>query len=287
MPELPEVETIRRDLRPRLLGRRIESVRVLRASVLECSARKLRAALTGATVRDLRRRGKVLIVDLDSGVSLLVHLRMTGQLLLGGDGPDPRFVRLVFHLAGGGRVLYADCRALGRLELCGSGDLACSRSLARFGPDALDAAGVDALMQAARRRRTPIKCLLLDQTVLAGIGNIYASEILHLARIAPDRPADSLTRAELSRLQRATRDVLAAAIEARGTTFSDFRTGTGEPGRYAARLRVYGREGERCKRRGCRGTIVRSVQQQRSTFWCPMCQGPHAAMNSPVVNVCP
>ncbi|MBM3498589.1 MAG: bifunctional DNA-formamidopyrimidine glycosylase/DNA-(apurinic or apyrimidinic site) lyase, partial [Armatimonadetes bacterium] len=275
------------DLRPRLFGRRIESVHVLRGSVLECSARKLRAALAGATVRELRRLGKVLILDLDSGVSLLVHLRMTGQLLLGGDGPDPRFVRLVFHLAGGGRVFYADCRALGRLELCGTGQIACSRSLARFGPDALEAAGLDALLRAAQRRRTPMKCLLLDQTVLAGIGNIYASEILHVARIAPERPANTLSDAALARLGRAIRQVLAAAIEARGTTFSDFRTGTGEPGRYAARLRVYGREGERCRRRGCRGTILRIVQQQRSTFWCPMCQGPHAAMNSPVVNVCP
>jgi formamidopyrimidine-DNA glycosylase len=271
MPELPEVETIRRDLLPHLPGRRVETVRVLRASVLECSPRRLRAALTGAVIRDVRRHGKVLILDLDSSLSLLVHLRMTGQLLLGAGVADPRFLRVVLQLSGGLRLLYADCRALGRLELCGSSDLACSRALGRFGPDALDEEGLAALLAAARRRRTPIKCLLLDQSVLAGIGNIYASEILHVARIAPDRPADALTRAELNRLRRATRNVLSAAIEARGTTFSDFRTGTGEPGRYGAQLRVYGREGERCLRRGCRGTIVRLVQQQRSTFFCPDC----------------
>ena len=272
MPELPEVETIRRDLRGCLLGRRIDSVRVLRPSVLECSARKLRAALTGRTVCDVRRHGKVLILDLDSGVSLLVHLRMTGQLLICDGAPDPRFVRLAFHLSDGGRLVYADCRALGRLELCGSEDLACSRSLARFGPDAVSEAGLSALLQKARRRRTPIKCLLLNQAVLAGIGNIYASEILHVARIAPDRPADRLSPRELTRVKRAVRRVLSAAIEARGTTFSDFRTGTGEPGRYASQLRVYGREGEPCKRRGCRGIVVRTVQQQRSTFHCPVCQ---------------
>jgi formamidopyrimidine-DNA glycosylase len=273
MPELPEVETIRRDLRLHLVGRTIDSVRVLRPSVLECSARRLRRALTGATVRDLRRHGKVLSLDLDSGVSLLVHLRMTGQLLLCNVKADPRFVRLIFTLDDGRRLVYADCRALGRLELCGSDELACSRALARFGPDALEEAGLEALLRAAQRRRTPIKCLLLDQSVLAGIGNIYASEIPHVARIAPDRPASTLTRREHTRLRRAVRRVLADAIEARGTTFSDFRTGTGEPGLYAAQLRVYGREGERCLRRGCGGTVVRIVQQQRSTFYCPCCQG--------------
>jgi formamidopyrimidine-DNA glycosylase len=272
MPELPEVETIRRDLARCLIGRTIESVRVLRPSVLHCSARRFRSALAGAAVRDVRRHGKVLILDLDSGLSLLVHLRMTGQLLLCGDAPDPRFVRLVFRLHDGGRLVYADCRALGKLELVRTDQLASAKALARFGPDALTAEGLTALLAAARRRRTPIKCLLLDQSVLAGIGNIYASEILHLARLAPERPANALSSRELRTLRRATQRVLSAAIESRGTTFSDFRTGTGEPGRYASRLRVYGREGERCKRRGCGGTIVRLVQQQRSTFWCPACQ---------------
>ncbi|MBM3472549.1 MAG: bifunctional DNA-formamidopyrimidine glycosylase/DNA-(apurinic or apyrimidinic site) lyase [Armatimonadetes bacterium] len=272
MPELPEVETIRRDLTRCLVGHSIESVRVLRASVLECSARRLKASLTGATVRDIRRHGKVLILDLDSGLSLLVHLRMTGQLLLCGDAPNPRFVRVVFQLRDGGRLIYADCRALGKLELVRADRLASAKALARFGPDALTVEGSSALLAAARRRGTPIKCLLLDQSVIAGIGNIYASEILHLARIAPDRPANTLAPAELRALQRATQPILLAAIEARGTTFSDFRTGTDEPGGYASKLRVYGREGERCRRRGCGGTIARLVQQQRSTFWCPGCQ---------------
>jgi formamidopyrimidine-DNA glycosylase len=178
----------------------------------------------------------------------------------------------VLQLRDGGRLVYADCRALGELGLVRTDRLASAKALARFGPDALTAEGLDGLLDAARRRRTPIKCLLLDQSVIAGIGNIYASEILHLARLAPERPANTLAPAELRALQRATQTTLLAAIEARGTTFSDFRTGTGEPGRYVSKLRVYGREGERCPRRGCRGAIVRLVQQQRSTFWCPRCQ---------------
>jgi formamidopyrimidine-DNA glycosylase len=162
---------------------------------------------------------------------------------------------------------------LGRLELVRTGKLASATALANFGPDALTSEGLDALVAAARRRRTPIKCLLLDQSAIAGIGNIYASEIVHVARIAPDRPANALSPGELRRLRRAVRRVLDAAIEARGTTLRDFRTGTGGPGRFASRLRVYGREGKRCTRRGCRGTIARLVQQQRSTYYCPECQG--------------
>jgi len=272
MPELPEVETIRRDLERCLLGRTIASVRVLRASVLQCSPRRLKRALAGATVAGVRRHGKVLLLDFDTDQSLLIHLRMTGQLLVCGDSAERRFTRVIFHLADGGRLAYADCRALGRLEFVRSDRAGASNSLANLGPDALTEAGLDRLLVVASRRRTPIKCLLLDQSVLAGIGNIYASEILNLARLAPDRPANSLSSSELSALRRATHRVLTAAIDARGTTLRDFRTGTGEPGRYASRLRVYGREGKRCLRRGCRGTILRQLQRQRSTFWCAECQ---------------
>lgn len=272
MPELPEVETVRRDLARCLIGRTIGSVRVLRASVLECPLRRFRSTLIGAVIRDVRRHGKVLILDFDSGLSLLVHLRMTGQLLLCSDAPTSRFVRVVFHLQDGGQLVYADCRALGKLELCATTNLSCSQALADCGPDALTADGLNALAAAARRRRTPIKCLLLDQSVVAGIGNIYASEILHAACLAPDRPASTLSPTEVRALLHAAQRILKAAVEARGTTLSDFRTGTGEPGCYASKLRVYAREGERCRRRGCKGTIVRLVQQQRSTFWCPECQ---------------
>ena len=272
MPELPEVETIRRDLEPRTVGRTIERVQVLLSSVLLDSARKLRRALEGETVAAVRRWGKVLIVDFAGGQSLLIHPRMTGQVILCDEGCESDYPRVLFHLSDGHTLAYSDCRALGKLELCPTDALGSSRSLRNFGPDALACEGLDALVEAASRRRIPIKVLLLDQSVLAGIGNIYASEVLHVARVDPAVPACDLTRRQLGRVRRGVREVLEAAIEARGTTFSDYRTGLGTPGEYAGSLRVYGREGERCVRRRCAGTIVRTAQAQRSTFHCPRCQ---------------
>lgn len=271
MPELPEVETIRRDLHRRLVGRTIGSVHVRRASVIEGPANRLSRALVGARVEDVGRHGKVLLIHLATGATLLVHLRMTGQLLVDPQ-TEPPFVRVKFRLSDGGALFYADCRALGRLELCPTRLLWRSRALANQGPDALSTEGARSLVAAARRRLTPIKNLLLDQSVMAGIGNIYASEILHAAHIAPSRPSNSLSAEELTRVRKSVRRVLNAAIGARGTTFSDFRDGIGRPGGYGPSLRVYQREGQPCRRRGCRGVIARQVQQQRSTYWCPTCQ---------------
>ena len=272
MPELPEVETIRRDLEPRVVGRAVERVQVLRSSVLLDSPRKLRRTLIDETITGVRRWGKVLIIDFAAGQSLLIHPRMTGQIILCDEGCDSDYPRVLLHLSDGHTLAYSDCRALGKLELCRTDALAHSRSLRNFGPDALAPEGLDSLVEAASRRRVPIKVLLLDQSVLAGIGNIYASEVLHVARVGPEAPARDLTRRQLGKVRRGVREVLEAAIEARGTTFSDYRTGLGTPGEYAGSLRVYGREGERCVRRRCAGTIVRTAQAQRSTFHCPRCQ---------------
>jgi formamidopyrimidine-DNA glycosylase len=275
MPELPEVETIRRDLCACLSGKCLERVRILRPSVVVGAPRRLRDGLRGREFLRCRRHGKVLILDFADGRSLLIHLRMTGQLRIRNgvdDGEDCPYARVRFRMSDGAALVYADCRALGKLELQRTDEVAGSRALANMGPDALEREGLDRLAEAAGRRRTPIKCLLLDQSVTAGIGNIYASEILHVARIDPARPANDLSVEETTRLRRAVRRVLNAAIADGGTTFSDYRTGLGRRGRYQDRLRVYGREEERCRRRGCRGTIVRFVQQQRSTFYCPECQ---------------
>ncbi len=275
MPELPEVETIRRDLCACLSGRCLERVRILRSSVVVGAPRRLRAGLRGREFLRCRRHGKVLILDFDDGQSLLVHLRMTGQLRIP-DGADREddcpYARVLFEMSDGSVLVYADCRALGKLELRRTDEVARSSALVNMGPDALEREGLDRLVEATSRRRTPIKCLLLNQSVIAGIGNIYASEILHAARIDPTRRADGLSTDETRRLRRAVQGVLTAAIADGGTTFSDYRTGLGRRGSYQDRLRVYGREGGRCRRRGCGGTIVRCVQQQRSTFYCPECQ---------------
>lgn len=275
MPELPEVETIRRDLCACLSGKCLERVRILRPSVVVGAPRRLRDSLRGRQFLRCRRHGKVLILDFAGGRSLLVHLRMTGQLRTRNgvdEGEDCPYTRVRFRMSDGSALVYADCRALGKLELQRTDEVAGSRALANMGPDALEREGLDRLVAAVARRRTPIKCLLLDQSVTAGMGNIYASEILHSARIDPTRPANDLSVEETGRLRCAVRRVLNAAIADRGTTFSDYRTGLGKRGRYQDRLRVYGREGERCRRRGCSGIIVRCVQQQRSTFYCPDCQ---------------
>ena len=275
MPELPEVETIRRDLCACLAGKCLRRVRVLRPSVVVGAARRLQRQLRGSEFVQCRRHGKVLILDFSGGRSLLVHLRMTGQMRIqeadDGGGECP-YARVLFEMSDGSTLAYGDCRALGKLEFQPTPNVRASKALANMGPDAMAKAGLDGLVAALQRRRTPIKCLLLDQSVVAGIGNIYASEILHAARIDPRRPANDLSSDETRRLRRTVRRILRAAIDQRGTTFSDYRTTLGERGRYARRLRVYGREGEGCRRRECEGTIVRCVQQQRSTFYCPECQ---------------
>jgi len=276
MPELPEVETIRRGLAACLVGARITSVKVLRASVVVGPVARFANQLRGREFVGFRRHGKLLIIDLSGGVSLLVHLRMTGQLLLPVGHERPEHTRVVFHVQGrkeasslfSSLLVYADCRALGTLEV------ARNATLARMGPDALSPEGPEHLGASLSGRRAPIKCVLLDQSVMAGIGNIYASEILHAARIAPDRPANTLSPAERRRLRVQTRRILQAAVAAGGTTLLDGRycDPVGTPGGYRKRLRVYGRAGERCLRRGCGGTVERLVQHNRSTFWCRGCQ---------------
>ncbi len=274
MPELPEVETIRRGLAACLPGECIASVKVPRPSVLVGSARRFTAALKGLAFRAFRRHGKLLIIDLTDGLSLLVHLRMTGQLLLANGPQLPRFTRVVFELAGGRRLVYADCRALGNLELRPTADVPQNATLARMGPDALEPGAPAHLVAELDRRRAPIKCVLLDQSVIAGIGNIYASEILHAARIAPERPANTLSRDERRRLRSAVRQILRAAVNSGGTTLVDgmYCDPVGMPGGFRKHLRVYGRAGGPCLRRGCRGEVVRLVQQNRSSFACPRCQ---------------
>ncbi len=272
MPELPEVETIRRDLQERLVGRTVERVRVARASVIVGSASTVRKRLAGQEVLACRRHGKVLIVDFSRRHSLLVHPRMTGQVIISEERARPDYTRVTFDLADGGALFYADCRALGKLEVCPTEMVPDSESLRRFGPDALADDAIASLPRRAGHRRVPIKALLLDQSAIAGVGNIYACEALYRARVPPDRRANELTRAQWRRLCSTVTEVLAEAIEARGTTLRDYRTGIGTPGGYAIRLAVYGREGEPCLARACDAMIERCVQQQRSTFYCPVCQ---------------
>lgn len=275
MPELPEVETVRRDLCASICGACVAGVRVLCHGMLNCEPSALNAALADARIEGIARRGKALILRFSSGHSLIVHFRMTGQLYpMAADAVLPAHARTVFDLSDGRRLVHVDVRRLGTLELVPTEGEAGARTLAGIGPDGLDEPVTHAeLERLLRRRKCPIKVFLLDQNPLSGIGNIYASEILADARLCPELPCCELSAQQVRRLRRSIGRVLQRAVAARGTTISDYRTGTGEAGSFQHQLRVYGRDGEACPREDCRGTIMRIVQAQRSTFYCPICQG--------------
>jgi formamidopyrimidine-DNA glycosylase len=273
MPELPEVETIRRGLQRWATGKTVARVRVWRPDMVRGSVPRLRRALCGLTLHGIGRRGKVLLLDFGPQV-LLVHLRMTGVLLChNGNEPLPSHPRIILEFTDGCRVVFQDVRALGTVELVDKDRLDDARSLAGIGPDVLDG-GLDAeaLRASFAGHTRDIKTHLLDQRHFAGIGNIYACEALFRARIRPTRRCSRLTRAETQRLARSIRAVLQDAIRHGGTTVSDYRGPDGLAGDYAHHLMVYGREGRRCRRRGCGGEVRRMVQAGRSTFCCPRCQ---------------
>jgi formamidopyrimidine-DNA glycosylase len=276
MPELPEIETIRLDLEKSVLGARIVRVKADDPLIMPpAEARRMKRVLKGQTIDALGRCGKVLVVTVSGGWSVLQRFGMTGQMypLAGGEALPPH-VRMVWELEDGRRLVYRDARRFGETRLVKTGEV--QRALGndcRLGHDALlsdlSAGEFSALLA---DHSVPIKSFLLDQTHLAGIGNIYASEILHRCRIHPGTPANALTARQARELLRTTRAVLVEAVAAQGTTISDYRTGENLSGGYQKFLRVYGREGEKCRRRGCGGKVVRVVLGGRSTFFCPRCQ---------------
>lgn len=284
MPELPEVETIRRTLAPHLVGQTVREIWLWRPSVWRGKPPRL---LQGRRVLALTRRGKHLFFHLDGGCSLTLHahLGMTGRLLYrasrppvvsdrlatserpAASEPPEKHVQAVL-LFEEGELHFRDVRRFGYLELTGEEEIVSSL---RLGPEPLDPDFGPAVLAASfQGRRAPVKALLLDQRLLAGVGNIYADESLHRAGISPWRPAGELGPEERERLAGALREVLEEAIAWRGTTFSDYRDGEGQPGGFASRLRVYGREGEPCPR--CGHPVVRQRLGGRGTYFCPHCQ---------------
>lgn len=279
MPELPEVETVRRGLEARVVGRRIDSVEVGRErAVRRTSAREVIDGLTGTTIVAADRRGKYLVGRLDSGDALMIHLRMSGQLLLAAAGtPRPSHTHVVLDLVGepAEELWFVDPRTFGEVVVFDPDHVDVEvPELATMGIDPL-ADGLDPPTLAAllRGRRRQLKALLLDQHVIAGIGNIYADEILHAARVHPGRRSDTLRGAEVRRLHAAIHDVLTAAIGAGGSTLGNnqYVDLMGSGGSYQEDHRVYGRAGERCVTCG-RGIVRRAVTNGRSTYWCPVCQ---------------
>jgi len=296
MPELPEVETVARDLQAWVAGSTIDDVEVRWERTIRhpLPAERFAAELRGATIRRVGRRAKSVLIELADGRVMTVALRMTGALIVAPPGtPDDPYARVIFRLADGRELRYRDVRKFGRIGLWEGGGLRARQRaptrargvsesappyrvgqvFARHGPEPLSSRFTAArLADRLRGRSARLKTLLLDQSFIAGVGNIYADEALWRARLHPLRQADSLTLIDVRRLHRAIRSVLRQGIANRGASFADYVGADGEPGANAEQLAVYQRTGEPCLRCGRR--IERIVVGQRSTHFCPRCQVP-------------
>ena len=294
MPELPEVETVRRGLEPAMEGARFAKVEVHRGDLRWPLAKDFKRRLEGKTVTGLGRRAKYLLADLSSGDVLIMHLGMSGSFHVfqesGGRGKAPgnyyheraqhsAHDHIVFHMSSGAVVTFNDPRRFGSMKIVPRQDLEAEPLLSRLGPEPLgNAFDAAALAHACKGKKTTLKAALSDQRVVAGLGNIYVCEALYRARLSPKRIAATIAtktgapneRAE--RLVEGIKAVLNDAIRDGGSSLRDHRLTDGELGMFQHRFRVYDREGEKCPKRGCGGTVKRIVQNGRSTFYCPACQ---------------
>jgi formamidopyrimidine-DNA glycosylase len=282
MPELPEVETVRRGLAPHLEGARLRRVEQRRPDLRFPFPADFAARLQGARIESLGRRAKYLVAPLDTGETLVAHLGMTGRFTVGGSQPgafqhdaggDERHTHLVLETERGTVIAFNDARRFGYMDLIPTEAFDRHPWFAGLGPEPLST-GFDAahLARAFAGRRQNVKATLLDQRVVAGLGNIYVCEALFRAGIHPETPAGAVSRRRLGRLAEAIKAVLQEAIEAGGSTLRDYRSAEGELGYFQHAFRVYGREEDPCVSPRCRGVVRRIVQGGRSTFYCPACQ---------------
>ncbi|MGQ0675873.1 MAG: bifunctional DNA-formamidopyrimidine glycosylase/DNA-(apurinic or apyrimidinic site) lyase [Rhodospirillales bacterium] len=287
MPELPEVETVRRGLAPRLVGHVLARVEQRRPDLRFPLPRDFAQRLTGRRVAAIGRRAKYLLVELDDGNVLMVHLGMSGRMVLEAPRSGERTVgafyrardlndahdHVVLTTDEGWAVRFNDPRRFGMMDLVPAEKLDAHKLIRGLGPEPLDPKFDAAeLERRLAGKKTPIKAALLDQRVVVGIGNIYACEALNRAGISPKRLAGTVKGERAARLVAAIKAVLNDAIAAGGSSLRDYRQATGELGYFQHRFRVYDRAGKPCPRRGCAGAIKRVVQGARSTFYCPSCQ---------------
>jgi formamidopyrimidine-DNA glycosylase len=274
MPELPEVEHVVRALRRSILGRRILAVEIkLPRLLVRSSPTSFKRKLRGARIDAVNRRGKYILIELDTQQVLLVHLRMTGKFLcIGSDQPLPPYPHVVFYLDDDRKLVFCDMRQFGRMRLLPTQKLFTLPQIEALAPEPLtDDFSLDYFLETLSKSRRSLKQLLLDQTRILGLGNIYASEALFLARISPLKPADSLSKKRALRLHEAIRDILQEAIDAGSTLRIDLTDGDGSYFGTTERFwRVYERAGEPCV--NCGAPIRRVVQGGRSTYYCPRCQ---------------
>jgi formamidopyrimidine-DNA glycosylase len=274
MPELPEVETIRRQLEKTVVGKKIVATEVLSTKRLNVSADVLIKGTAGVKITAVRRRAKLLMIDLSDKKTILIHLKMTGRVLLKDKKAVPtKHTFVIFRLSNGEQLMWEDYRRFGFLKLFSVAEAEEYIASQKFGPEPLafdfDVAALAACL--ARRPRVKVKQLLMDPTAIAGIGNIYAAEALYFARIRPDRSAGKLTSGERNELWKGIKKVLTESIKNRGTSADAYVDAMGEEGTNVKNLKVYGRENEPCLRRDG-GVIKKTRLAGRGTFWCPVCQ---------------
>lgn len=282
MPELPEVETVRRGLEPVMTDTVIEYAQVNRPDLRWPLPVNLSERLTGQRVLGLRRRSKYILCDLEGGETLLIHLGMSGRMLISGTQvgafahPHPapeKHDHVVLNMVGGARITFNDARRFGAMDLAPTPEVDSHRWLAGLGPEPLgNAFSEDHLVTRLKGRKMPIKSALLDQKIVAGLGNIYVCETLYRAGIHPARQAGAISERRVRSMVPIIRQVLEEAIAAGGSSLRDFRQADGELGYFQHNFDVYGREGMTCKTQECQAEVRRIVQSGRSSFYCPTCQ---------------
>lgn len=288
MPELPEVETVRRGLEPAMVGKRIAHADVRRPDLRWPFPDGMADRLSGAKVERLRRRSKYILGDLDTGETLLIHLGMSGRMTITPPRADAKDMLGDFHhlhpapekhdhvvldMDDGTRITFNDARRFGSMDMFPTNQGESHKLLAVLGPEPLGNGFDEAYFKAALKgKKSPIKSVLLDQRIVAGLGNIYVCEALWRTGISPLRKAGGLSGKRVASLVPAIRQVLGEAIESGGSSLKDYRQADGELGYFQHAFAVYGREGEPCKTSGCSGTIKRAVQSGRSSFYCGCCQ---------------
>ncbi|MGV6839388.1 MAG: bifunctional DNA-formamidopyrimidine glycosylase/DNA-(apurinic or apyrimidinic site) lyase [Planktomarina sp.] len=282
MPELPEVETVRRGLAPYMEGDAIVRADVNRPDLRWPFPDNMAGRLAGAKVLHLRRRSKYILADLSTGETLLIHLGMSGRMQVSGikigdmfydHPPMEKHDHVVFHMKNGARVTFNDPRRFGAMDLLDTKTADDHALLSKIGPEPLGNAFNEAyLAQALKTKASPIKSALLDQRIVAGLGNIYVCEALYHAGILPTKKAKNIPAKRVGTLVPIIGEVLRTAIDAGGSSLKDHRQTDGQMGYFQHSFQAYGREGQPCLRTGCSGTVKRIVQSGRSTFYCPACQ---------------
>ena len=282
MPELPEVETVCNGMRLSMMGRVIKSVKIRRPDLRWPFPDKMGCRITGKTVFNIRRRAKYILLDLDSIETLIIHLGMSGRILINGSASAGfeydkeifgKHDHVILYMDNDVTVTFNDARRFGAMDLISTKDLDNHWLLKKIGPEPLGNGLNSAYLYTAFRKKTVlIKTALLDQQLIGGLGNIYVCEILHKAKVSPNRKAKNLSKNNIDRLIQMVREVLLEAIDSGGSSLKDHRQTSGEIGYFQHKFTVYGRTGQNCLDDECKGVIKRIFQGGRSTFYCPICQ---------------